>query len=71
VEDFPRVRALAGFLAVLVLPLLLEGTEKVDEFAEEGAKYGDEGTLETSFRLEEVSSSGTLVRLRLEEESIP
>lgn len=57
---------LAGFLADLVLPLPTFGGTEIDEFAADGDKYGEEGVLRNSFRLEEPSSSGTLLRLRLE-----
>ena len=62
---------LAGFLVGLMLPLpTLGGTGEVTEVAEEGDKYGVEGFREISFRLDELSSSGTLLRPRLVVESI-
>ena len=65
-EGLPRVRILAGFLVDLVLPLATFGGTEIDEFAADGDKYGEEGVFRNSFRLEELSSSGTLLRPRLE-----
>jgi hypothetical protein len=52
------------------VPTLEDTGTVIVEFAAEGDRYGDEGIREISFLLEELSSSGTLLRPRLEEESI-
>lgn len=70
-EDFPRVRMLGVFFEDLTPPPPppFEGMVKVlVEVAAEGVIYGDEGIREIScLRAELRSSSGTLLRLLLDE----
>ncbi len=68
-DDFPRVRMLAALFVDLTLPLPeFDGTVNVAaEVAADGDKYGEEGTRDISLLFADTSSSGTLLRLRLEE----
>lgn len=68
-DDFPRVRMLAALLVDLTPPLPeFDGIVKVvADVAADGDKYGEEGTRDISLLFADTSSSGTLLRLRLEE----
>ena len=60
---------LAALLVDLTLPLPeFDGIVKVvADVAADGDKYGEEGTRDISLLFADTSSSGTLLRLRLEE----